>query len=149
VRPPPVVVDASVAGVFVFEEANTVHARRVFAAATRETHRLIAPKFWMQECGNTCLNYWRRRRITKAEAVEAFGVAMSLPVALLDTDHLLDAAFPTAVQYDLTTYDALYVVAAEYVDAPLVTTDDELIAALRRGHWPGRVMHASDWPGVA
>jgi predicted nucleic acid-binding protein len=140
-----VIVDASVAGDFIFEEANSAHALRVFASAKRGTHRLIAPKFWLQECGNTCLNYWRRRRISKSEAIEAFGVATSLPVTLLDTDHLFDIAFAVAAQYELTTYDALYVVTSDYVDAPFVTTDEKLIAALGRGHWAGRVMHACEW----
>jgi predicted nucleic acid-binding protein len=145
-KPSPIVVDANLAGAFVFEEEHTQHAKRVFASVHRKTHRLIAPRFWIQECGNLCLNQWRRKRLNKAELADAFMRTTTLPVALMDTDHLLDAVFPMAMQYELTPYDSLYVATAEYVEAPLVTLDDKLIGALRGGGWPGQVMHASEWP---
>jgi predicted nucleic acid-binding protein len=64
----------------------------------------------------------RRSRLVLAEA-------MAVPAVSVRLRTLVEAAFPIALDRELTVYDACYVVLAETLDAPLVTADRRLAAA--------------------
>jgi predicted nucleic acid-binding protein len=139
------VVDASVALAFVWAEADSAAARRLFLAAEKQWLQLIAPDFALTECANGCWKRVARRWKTAEEAIAAMEIIDALPIARIDASLIQPAALGTALITRTTCYDALYVATAQFADIPLVTADTRLIEALSEAHWPGRALHISQW----
>lgn len=147
-RPTPLVVDASVAVAVVFDEPSSSDARAVIAATQEGRYQLVAPTFWLLECGNASWKRSQRGAVDQREAHERFLHITQLPVTLIDEAPLFVPALESAMWYGITTYDALYAVTADYVGGVLVTADSRLLRALRQGAWPGDAAHVSEWPEV-
>ena len=60
----------------------------------------------------------------------------------ISTVAILGDALGIALEHDITVYDASYVAASRLVDAPLITSDERLIAKL--GDLRGQVIHFAD-----
>lgn len=139
------VVDASVALAFVWDEADSAAARRLFDAAEKRWLQLIAPDFALTECANGCWKRVARRWKTAEEAIAAMAIIDALPIARIDASLIQPAALGTALITRITCYDALYLATAQFADVPLVTADSRLIQALSDARWPGRALHISQW----
>lgn len=144
-KPDRYAVDASVALAFVWDEADSMAARKLFNAAQKQWLQLMAPDFALTECANGCWKRVARRWKTPEEAVTAMQIIDSLPIARIDSSLLQPAALGIALVTGTTCYDALYVATAQFADVPLVTADSKLIQALSDVHWPGRALHISQW----
>jgi len=125
------VVDANVIVPFALPEARSAEVRTVFDAASDGTARLIAPSFWRIECGNVVWKYVHRRLLDAGAARAAFDLLYALPIVSVDTEMLMDVALDVAIACDLTMYDSLYIAAALFADAPLVTMDGALVELVR------------------
>ena len=144
-RPQVIVVDASIAAAFVFDEALSNAARKFFAAANSAGHQLVAPELWRIECANVCRKSGRRLGMTEAEVRRRWIALGDIPLTLVDTADLHDVAFDLALRAGITAYDALYVITADYAGGTLVTADGKLIRALTAAGWPTAVMHIETW----
>lgn len=143
-----VVLDASATIPALVPEPLSASARNVFAS---ESHlvQLVAPEFWLIECGNALWKKVRRKVLTVAEAGHALDRLEALSVTRIAQLELHAPACMTAFACDITTYDALYVATTQYVDGTLVTADEKLLGSLRRAAWPVRAVHVSDWSLVS
>lgn len=140
----PLVIDASVACAFIFNEPDRASAQRLFEARARKTMQLVAPSWWSLECGAACWKRVRRGWLSQSEALEANEAFGALAVVLLDTSHLTDIALEVAIHAKISVYDALYVATAEYVGGTLITADRKLIDSLRSRDWPTPVLHINE-----
>ena len=138
-----VVIDASVALAVVLAEPATVHAREIVAASASGGVRLVAPQHWLFECANICWKYARRGLLLEVEAVAAFASIRDIGVALIDTSVLTEHAIALALMHKISTYDALYVATAQYVDGTFVTADHKLVDAVHRSSLDVRVRRIS------
>ena len=141
----PLVIDASVALSYVWQEIHSVKAHALFSAGLNHSVQLVAPELWSLECGDGCWKRMRRGLASDAEAWEGMRLIDELPVARLDVSHLGKTAFELALHAGITAYDAMYVITADYVGGTLVTADAKLIRALTGARWDTPVMHLEDW----
>ncbi|NJM35909.1 MAG: type II toxin-antitoxin system VapC family toxin [Rhodomicrobium sp.] len=122
------VVDASIAVKWYFEQPGTDAARAI--AASDET--LIAPDLIHAECGSAIWRYVRANVISedKAKAI--------MPRLLLRLDRftaiseLTDEALNLAIALNHPIYDCFYLALARQEAAPLVTADKRLAALAER-----------------
>lgn len=93
---------------------------------------LLAPGSLPWEVGNALVATVRRRRLTPAEADEAWGAFQSVPLRLVEVD--IGEAVAVAVDLGLYAYDAYMLVLARSRGLPLLTLDRRLGAAAGQLH---------------
>lgn len=91
--------------------------------------RASAPDLLHPELLHVLRRYERRGVISGERSREAIADLLDLPIARYSTLPLLERAW--SLRANLSAYDAMYVVLAEALDTPLVTTDARLAAAAR------------------
>jgi predicted nucleic acid-binding protein len=129
------VVDASVAlKWFVGEDGSDLAV-----ALLNRGEPLIAPDLVLAEVCNAAWKSLRRGEIAAAQLDQ---VAIDLPEAfqrLIPLDRLVRPAAALARELDHPVYDCFYLALAEAEDAPMVTADRRLVAALGGTPLAGRV----------
>lgn len=127
------VLDGSAAlGFLMLDEAAPASAR-AFEALERGVPTFV-PSHWALELANGLLMAERRRRITRAEAVEASETIRQLPIEVDDATGRQASGQTTALarEYGLTVYDAAYLELALRRGATLATGDTALARAARK-----------------
>ncbi len=122
-----VVVDASVAIKWVFQEEGTQQALALLGHVS-----LAAPDFLMVECANILWKMVRRTQLNKREALLAAQVLASADVELLPTRFLLERAVAIAIELDHPAYDCMYLALAKANDWRYVTADERSARKVRQ-----------------
>jgi len=73
--------------------------------------------FW--EVGNVLRTYARRREIDRATAEEIYALHLEAPLESAEPDR--NSVLATALDYEATVYDAVYIALSLSLNAPLVT----------------------------
>jgi predicted nucleic acid-binding protein len=81
------------------------------------------------EVANALLGYVRAEALSLPDATAALGALAGLPLRLHGPE-LAPAALAAAIDLGLSAYDGTYAALAESLDAPLVTADRQLAAAV-------------------
>lgn len=129
-----IVVDASVAGAWLFAEPFSANAHPVLQAI--EDHRVIAlaPDRFAEEvlriCQKKTLPPPAGASIPVSDAWGRFLEVMTSPLVVLPSDELHERAWQLASAVGLTTHDALYLALAERWGAELWTLDHVLASAV-------------------
>jgi predicted nucleic acid-binding protein len=128
----PLVLDASVALVWHFEDESSEYADRVLARLGEDG--AVAPALWPLEVANGLLAAQRRGRITEAGVAAAVQQTLDMGVLLFEVSPAmaLSALLELARSEGLTIYDAAYLHLAMREGIHLATLDDDLIAAAKR-----------------
>ena len=114
------VLDASVAGVWLFDDES--HPRADSVLARLEDEGALVPQHWHLEVRNTLIVGERRGRILAAEVDERLIGLSVLPVRT-DTEVSLNDAYALARAHSLTLHDAVYLELARRQGLPLATLD--------------------------
>jgi predicted nucleic acid-binding protein len=126
------VIDASVVLAWCFEDGASDEADRVLVRLEREP--AIAPAHWPLEVANALRTAERRGRVDASELPRLRSLLAALPIEIVPIE--LTAAtggvLDTAVTYDLTAYDAVYLDLAAIRGLPLATIDASLRTACAR-----------------
>jgi predicted nucleic acid-binding protein len=122
-----VVIDTSALLAVLLEEPE----REALIAATSGSV-LLAPASLTWEVGNALVATVRRRRLTPAEADEAWTAFQAVPLRLVDVD--VGEAVAVALEVGLYAYDAYMLVLARRRGLPLLTLDRRLGAAAGQLH---------------
>jgi predicted nucleic acid-binding protein len=106
-----------------------------------EEHDLYAPDNLQIEAANALLKKVRRREISLSDARRGIHTYMRV-LSLLPAIEAYERGIELAISYGCSTYDGVYVAAAEIADCPLVTADERLVRSLgpsfeRRVLWLG------------
>jgi predicted nucleic acid-binding protein len=129
-----IVIDASVALKWVFEEPGTE------AALALRGEQLIAPAIWLAEAANAL---WRRVRLGETTATEALVRMDELaeaPVATLSIEPHVARALRLATEISHPVYDCLYLALAIHYDTHVITDDRRFAGAVTdRSDLTGRV----------
>ena len=122
------VIDASVAAIWLFEDERSERADAALVALQNEVG--LVPQLWHLEMRNMLLMAVWRERISLEDAGRHINVLAALPV---QTDEAPDlaATFDLANRHSLTFYDGLYLELACRRRSPLATADRRLLAAAR------------------
>lgn len=131
------IVDTSVvAKLYLEDEQFTDNALELFQRYAQGRVDLVAPFLIYYELPNAILQaaYQRRLDLNRArEAIEAF-FALGLPTIGGDEatgKSMIRAAADVALQYRCSLYDAVFLVVAEALDAPLITADAKFYNSIR------------------
>jgi predicted nucleic acid-binding protein len=123
-----IVVDASVAVKVVLEEEFSDRARTFIADSRRNRRPLFGPPHLASEVTNAIHQKLYHQNITEAEADEALQQFLELPIHLFATPQLYTRASEFSRANGLrSTYDSLYVILAQMLDAEMWTDDRQLL----------------------
>lgn len=121
-----VVVDASLAVKWVVREEHTGEALSLLDLWYRRGEQVFAPPIFRAEVTNVLHQKVRRGPLSRASAVSALELVLSL-VAISEPDGLYARALNLASGLGLAAaYDALYLALAEYEGCELWTADQRL-----------------------
>lgn len=118
-----IVVDTNVLAYLVLPGEHTAPAR----AALHRDPTLAAPLLWRNELRNVLAGYLRRGEITIEQAAEM----MSTLAAVLEGGELMpdtEAVMRLVVRSRCSAYDCEFVALARELGAPLVTSDQRILA---------------------
>jgi predicted nucleic acid-binding protein len=126
-----IVVDASVASKWYFDEPGHEAADRVLAARIAGEHELLAPDLIVPEFVNVLWKRVRRQECSRDAAQVVLELWETDRPSLVASSHLATQAFQLATALDQSVYDCLYLALALEIDAPLATADRQLASAAR------------------
>lgn len=90
------------------------------------------PELVYPEVASALLKYVRAGKMTAADAAAALDTVVALPLRSHRLGDLASGALALALETGRSAYDCCYAVLAESIDAPLVTADRRLAAAVPR-----------------
>lgn len=115
------VLDASVAVAWYLPEAFSSAARLWQRRMLGGELSFAVPSLHYWEVGNVLRTYVRRAELDAATAEEIFRLHLEAPLRPAEPER--DNILRRALQYQATTYDAVYIELALSLDAPLVTAE--------------------------
>lgn len=124
---PALVLDSSIAAAWCFPEERTDYTNAILKAIATPLEA-IAPRLWAYEVRNAVMMGLRRKRITRADALEFLESITGLPIRLADPVSY-DEVFHLANHHALTVYDAAYLDLAIREGLPLASLDKALCKA--------------------
>ena len=138
------VLDASVAVKWVLSgEPYTEEANKLRDALLSGAVQVCAPSLLMHEVANSIWKAAMRRRISTADAHEALHGLDEVQIDLRElSPQQVAEELDIACEFDVTTYDAAYLLLSEKTKAKLVTADDKLYEKAKP-HF--RVVHLKDY----
>lgn len=88
------------------------------------------PELVYVEVGNALLKYVRTGQMSAADAAAALQTVVAFPLRAHRLRELAPGAVALAIETGLSAYDCCYAILAKSLDAPLVTADRRLAAAV-------------------
>ena len=131
------VVDASVAVKWLFEEPDSERAEALLASAGEDRLKLVAPTILPAEVANALWKRMRRGDMDRRKTLETGQRFDDICPLLLPIEDLVQRALELAIDSRHPVYDCLYVALAEELSADLITADERLYRVFAR-----------DFPGV-
>jgi predicted nucleic acid-binding protein len=126
------VVDASVAVKWLFEEHDSERAEALLTSAEENRLKLVAPTILAAEIANALWKRMRRGDMDRQKTLEAGERFEEICPLLLPTEDLVQRALELAIDSRHPVYDCLYVALAEELPGDLVTADERLYRAFAR-----------------
>ena len=124
------VVDASVAVKWLFEEPDSDRAEALLArAGASDRLKLVAPEILAAEIANALWKRMRRGDIDRQKTLETSEHFQEICPLLLPIEDLAQRALELAIDSRHPAYDCFYVALAEELPAGLITADERLYRA--------------------
>jgi predicted nucleic acid-binding protein len=121
------VVDASVAVKWLFEEPDSDRAEALLArAGASDRLKLVAPAILAAEIANALWRRMRRGDMDRQKTLETHNRFEEICPLLLPIEDLVQRALELAIDSRHPVYDCLYVALAEELSADLITADERL-----------------------
>lgn len=137
-----VVVDASVALKWVVTEAGSDEANRLLTHLAEGTLSLVAPEHAVGEVGNGLRKRVAQGVLGADDALAAFDALASLDLELVGGSDRWFGSLRAALDWGVTTYDALYLQLAVDLGVELITADTRLTASALQQSLPVRLLTA-------
>lgn len=128
------VVDTSVTLAWCFEDEVTPATEAVLNRLA--TEGALVPGLWAREVANVLLVAERRGQVNEAQTARFVALLHELPITLDSAPPGIDALVATGRRYQLSAYDATYLILAEREGLPLATLDKALGSAARAAGVP-------------
>jgi predicted nucleic acid-binding protein len=133
----PLVVDASVAFKWYFEEPWSDAARRLLSGG-----RLIVPRLFFLETSNILRKRYERKEISADDARATADSLAELPLEVWPD--LVRPALDLALDFRISMFDAVYLVLAVRLQGRVVTADRRLVNALQGGSLAAHVLRVEE-----
>jgi predicted nucleic acid-binding protein len=120
------VLDASVAVAWVFEDETTPYTEAVLEFLSRG--QAVVPSIWLLEVSNALVVAERRNRLKEADTTRFLLALSQLPITVEaeSAAQAFGSTIQLARRYGLSTYDAAYLDLAVRLGVPLATQDRDL-----------------------
>jgi predicted nucleic acid-binding protein len=139
------VVDASVGIKLFLVEPLSDRADALFAHLIDDPpSRFYVPDLFFIECTNILWKYVQRFGYSADAARQNVVDLTSLPLQIVSTVALAEAALNLSMEHSSTAYDSAYIALAQQLSLPLVTADEALVRHL--GNIDLDVRFLGDWP---
>ncbi len=115
------VLDASTALAWYLPEDFQLSARHWQKEALAGRVRFAVPSLHFWEVGNVLRTYVRRRELDRPTAEEIYELHLQAPLELTEPDR--GVVMATALDYEATVYDAVYIALSLSLNAPMVTAE--------------------------
>jgi len=99
------------------------------------SYSLMAPDYLLPEAGNVFWKKIRFKEISLEEGQQALTAIQNVPMQLVDSKLLLQAAFDLANQSGRSIYDCFYLALAIRENCQMVTSDEKFFNALQNTAW--------------
>ena len=121
------VLDSSAVAKWFFPEEQSNVALKIREDFLTKKITISAPTLIFYEVNNILKTAVKSLRIEKEKAINAYGGFLNLGIIVYSTKDLLENTLDEAVNLDISSYDASYIVLANYLKAPLFTADQRLL----------------------
>ena len=115
------VLDTSVAIAWYLPGAFSDRARRWLQGLRRGSYDLLVPSHHYWEFANVMRTHVRIRQLAGEDAKSIFSTHLSAPLRVVDPDR--KQVLQTALDYDVSVYDAVYITLSLALGIPLVTAE--------------------------
>lgn len=115
------VLDTSVAIAWYLPETFSAAARTWQERLLDSKVRLVVPSLHYWEFANVLRSYVRRRELDRSVAGEIYAVHLDAPLETTEPDRR--EVLETALEFDATVYDAVYIALSRRQRAPLLTAE--------------------------
>jgi len=115
------VLDTNVAAAWYLPEAFSAAARVWQDRMLRGQVRLLVPSFHYWELANVLRTYVRRAELDVSLAKEIYDLHLGAPLEVAEPE--TSSVLKTALEYEATAYDAVFIALARLLDVPLVTAE--------------------------
>ena len=123
-----IIIDASIlAKWFLSNEEESELALKIRDDFTANRVSISFPSLVFYEVSNLLRSAVIRSRLDKEKALKIYEDFLELDFEIYMTNDLLRNSLEIAMRNDISSYDASYVVLAEYLKAPLFTADQRLL----------------------
>lgn len=135
-----IVVDASVALKWVVSEVGSDEAEALLVDRSAHRSSLSAPEHLLGEVGNGLRKRVAQGVLSPEDAVSALDAVAALGLEFVGGQERWLRSLRAALDWGVTTYDALYVLLALDLDAELITADRRLVESARSRVLPVRAL---------
>ena len=125
------VLDCSMTAAWLLSAQATLESKRLLD--DMEKWQPIVPSIWETEIANVMLVQIRRSRISVAEAIEFLNFLKQFQIQTysVEREQIFGSVFSLGRQFDLSSYDALYLHLALSESAPIATLEEKLLKAAK------------------
>lgn len=121
------ILDSSISMSWCFEDEADEYSEQVLRSLNE--YKAIVPSLWILEVTNVLLTAEKHNRLNTADSVRFLQILDSLPVYISDCSFTTLELLGTARNYNLTSYDAMYLLLAMHEGLSMATKDKALINA--------------------
>jgi len=127
-----IIVDSSVVAKWFFpDEENSQAALQIQTDFIEGKLSICVPALIYYELNNILKTAMTILRIEKTLANQAYEGFLSLDLISYSTSELLISTLDKAVEFNISSYDASYVVLADYLKADFYTADEKLLGKVK------------------
>lgn len=122
-----IIIDSSVAIKWYLPDEHDDKALKIKSDFADGIISIALPVLFFYEISNILRTTSKSLRIAQEDTSQVFQDLLELNFMVYSSKGLFKSALEKALDLDMTTYDASYIVLAEYLQIPLYTADDKLI----------------------
>ena len=134
------VVDASVACKWFFEEEYSAKAREILASG----HELHAPDLILNECANAAIRQLLLSQTDLSKARQLIIPLQQIFDPVVPSSELLLSAMNMAYALRHPIYDCIYLALAEREDTSVITADEKFVGKVGQSEWKQHVEFLGD-----
>ena len=122
-----IVIDASVAAKWLLPDEEDFSANLIKEEFAKRAISISVPVFIFYEVNNLLKSAILSSRLDVKGATSLYKAFLDIDFTVYWSKHLLKTALEIAVELNISSYDANYIVLAEYLQIPFYTADEKLV----------------------
>lgn len=122
-----IILDSSVIAKWFFPEEGSQIALEIKKDFATNIISISVPLLIYYEMNNLLKTAVKRLRLNEKKAISAYEAFLNLNFIVYSSEELMKKTLKDAIELDISSYDASYIVLAEYLKKPFFTADQKLL----------------------